>query len=53
MLAPKKKELAMSKLVNITKQFVETVQPIEKDQIFWDSSIKGFGMKVPPKGRRA
>ena len=37
---------------NITKTFVDNLQPGERDQIFWDDKLTGFGIKVTPKGRK-
>ena len=48
-----KNERDMSKTVNITKRFVESLAPSNKDQTYWDSAIKGFGVKITPKGKRA
>ncbi len=39
-------------MVNITKRYVESLEPKEKDFIAWDDAIKGFGIKVTPKGKR-
>ena len=34
----------------ITKRFIDGIEPGAKDQFFWDSSLRGFGVKVTPKG---
>lgn len=36
----------------ITKQFVETAAPQERDLLVWDTELAGFGLKVTPKGKR-
>lgn len=37
----------------LTKSFVERVPVGTRDKIIWDSEIKGFGLKVTPKGHRS
>ncbi len=37
---------------NLTKTFVEKLEPQDKDYIVWDSKLTGFGVKVTPKGRK-
>ncbi len=36
----------------LTKRVVDASHPSEKDQLVWDSELKGFGLKVTPKGRK-
>jgi len=36
----------------ITKRAVDAMKPGERDSFLWDSEIKGFGLKVTPKGRK-
>jgi len=36
----------------LTKTIVEAIEPGEKDIFAWDGSLRGFGVKVTPKGRR-
>lgn len=36
----------------ITKRLVDSLTPAEKDQFIWDSDLKGFGVKVTPRGKR-
>lgn len=36
-----------------SKKFVEAIEPSQKDQLFWDTEVPGFGLKVTPKGKRA
>lgn len=38
---------------NIIKNFVDSLQPEEKDRIYWDDKITGFGIKVTPKGKKS
>lgn len=43
----------MSVNQKLTKRFVESIIPHEKDELLlWDSEIKGFGIRVFPTGRR-
>ena len=37
----------------LTKRAVEGVQPSDRDIILWDTELKGFGVKVTPRGKRA
>ena len=36
----------------ITKRIVDATEPNTKDTYIWDTEIKGFGLKVTPKGRK-
>lgn len=36
----------------LSKRVVDATNPDEKDVYVWDSSLKGFGLKVTPKGRK-
>lgn len=38
--------------VRLTKRIVDAAMPKEKDAYVWDSSLKGFGLKVTPSGRK-
>lgn len=38
--------------VRLTKRIVDGATPKEKDAYIWDSSLKGFGLKVTPSGRK-
>ncbi|MDX8540078.1 integrase arm-type DNA-binding domain-containing protein [Mesorhizobium abyssinicae] len=38
--------------IKITKTSVEAIEPCDFDQIFWDATLKGFGLKVTPTGSR-
>ncbi|GAB5464177.1 tyrosine-type recombinase/integrase [Hoeflea alexandrii] len=35
-----------------SKKFIEAIEPSQKDQLFWDTEVPGFGVKVTPKGKR-
>ena len=37
----------------LTKRLVDGLQPLAKDQIVWDSEVRGFGVKVTPKGTKS
>ena len=37
----------------LTKRFVESIKPHDKDELLiWDSELKGFGVRIFPTGRR-
>jgi integrase len=36
----------------LTKRAVDALRPQDVDSFFWDSELKGFGVKVTPKARR-
>lgn len=36
----------------LTKRIVDATVPSEKDIYVWDTDLKGFGLKVTPKGRK-
>ncbi|NOX96427.1 MAG: tyrosine-type recombinase/integrase [Alphaproteobacteria bacterium] len=36
----------------IGKRNVDALKPAQKDVILWDSEVKGFGVKITPKGRK-
>lgn len=37
----------------LTKRFVESIKPdINEEMFIWDAEVKGFGVRVPPTGRR-
>ena len=38
--------------VRLTKRLVEGGTPEDRDVITWDTEVKGFGLKVTPRGRR-
>jgi hypothetical protein len=37
----------------ITKRAVEAISATSSDVILWDTELKGFGLKVTPKGKRS
>lgn len=39
--------------VKLTKRVVDTIQPVNKDLIVWDTEIKGFGCKITPQGNKS
>jgi hypothetical protein len=39
-------------LAKISKRTVDALKPAERDVFLWDTGLKGFGVKVTPKGRR-
>src|SRR3990167_992135 len=43
----------MSAVQKLTKRFVESISPHEKDELLvWDGELKGFGVRIFPTGRR-
>ncbi len=42
----------MSQPVKLTKSYIDNLQPTDKDVLYWDSELKGFGVKVTPKNRK-
>lgn len=38
--------------LRISKSSVDAAQPGERDQLFWDDKLAGFGLKVTPRGRK-
>jgi integrase len=34
----------------LTKRFIDSVEPEDKEQVFWDDDIRGFGLRVKPSG---
>ncbi|MCK5384407.1 MAG: tyrosine-type recombinase/integrase [Alphaproteobacteria bacterium] len=39
-------------MANITKSFVEKLEPQSKNYAMWDGKLAGFGVRVSPKGRK-
>ena len=37
---------------NITKRFVESAKSLDRDTVFWDDRVPGFGLRVKPSGRK-
>ena len=38
--------------VHLTKSAIDALPILAKDNIYWDQSLPGFGVKVTPKGRK-
>lgn len=38
--------------IKITKTLVESTKPTTETQLFWDTHLKGFGLKVTPTGKK-
>jgi len=38
--------------VRLTKSSIDNLPVLEKDTVYWDASLPGFGVKVTPKGRK-
>jgi integrase len=38
--------------MKLTKQVIDGLHPQDKDKFYWDTEVKGFGVKVTPKGRK-
>src|SRR5690348_12918890 len=38
--------------VHLSKSAVDKITCGDKETVFWDSSLTGFGLKVTPKGRK-
>ena len=43
----------MTNKIKLTVTAIEALSAGEKDRIFWDTEIQGFGLKVTPKGRKS
>jgi hypothetical protein len=39
--------------LKLTKTAVDGLKPNEVDQVYWDDTLRGFGVKVTPAGRKA
>lgn len=37
----------------LTKRLIDDLRPAEKEQVVWDSELKGFGLRVQPSGVRS
>jgi integrase len=37
-------------MTKITKRFLDSLKPGDKDQYYWDSDLTGFGVRVKPSG---
>ena len=38
--------------VRLTKSTIDNLPVLEKDTVYWDAGLPGFGVKVTPKGRK-
>src|SRR6516165_4398743 len=38
--------------VRLTKSSIDSLPVLEKDTVYWDAGLPGFGVKVTPKGRK-
>src|SRR5829696_8099689 len=38
--------------LRLTKRAVDALEPTDKDQVFFDAELPGFGVKVTPAGRK-
>ena len=36
----------------LTKSAIDNLPVLEKDTVYWDASLPGFGVKVTPRGRK-
>lgn len=36
----------------LTKRFVNALKPVEKETVFWDDTLPGFGLRARPSGRK-
>jgi integrase len=53
MLPETTKEAANMAYARLNKTSIEEVQPSTKDVVVWDTELRGFGLKVTPKGNRS
>src|SRR5512144_2763793 len=38
--------------IRLTKSTIDNLPVLEKDTVYWDLGVPGFGVKVTPKGRK-
>jgi integrase len=38
--------------LRISKSSVDAAQPSDRDRLFWDDKLAGFGLKITPRGRK-
>ena len=38
--------------IKLTKSAIDNLEPMEKDQFYWDTDITGLALKVTPKGKK-
>ncbi len=36
----------------LTKKYVDQVKPKQKEAVYWDNDLKGFGLRVKPSGHK-
>lgn len=39
--------------LKLTKRAIDDFEPVAKDAFYWDDQLKGFGVKVTPKGKKS
>lgn len=39
-------------IAKLTKRFIDTLTPSDRDLFVWDTEVKGFGLKITPAARR-
>ena len=39
--------------IKLTKRAIDDFEPVAKDVFYWDDQLKGFGVKVTPKGKKS
>lgn len=44
--------MAKTQLWSITKRTVENLSVADKDEVFWDQDLSGFGVRVYPSGAK-
>ncbi len=37
----------------LTKKYVDTTRPKDKETVYWDTELKGFGLRVKPSGHKS
>lgn len=38
--------------LKLTKSSINALEPLSREQVYWDSNLSGFGVKVTPAGRK-
>jgi len=38
--------------IKLTKSAIDSLKPTSRDEVYWDATLPGFGVKVTPKGRK-
>ncbi len=39
--------------LSLTRNAIKAIVPADKDQVYWDAEVRGFGLKVTPKGAKS